>query len=184
MGSWHECSKLTAKQQPFGSNKDFFSEESEIWRLATSMEDHKSEIEDWDLGAGIYISFYLLRSSLQGDDNDIDKLCPQAEATMALYVPDSLDSKEAACRELFDCLNKSLEVLGSRLPTDARVAYSKMSEEICSLLVSDSGEHSTRETQLSCFDTIAAAPIPEDRRSCHLQEAVLLFTTFLSEAAT
>lgn len=33
------------------------------------MEDHKSEIEDWDLGAGIYISFYLLRSSLQ-EDND------------------------------------------------------------------------------------------------------------------
>ena len=33
------------------------------------MEDHKSEIENWDLGAGIYISFYLLRSSLQ-EDND------------------------------------------------------------------------------------------------------------------
>lgn len=38
------------------------------------MEDHKSEIEDWDLGGGIYISFYLLRSSLQGDDSDINKL--------------------------------------------------------------------------------------------------------------
>lgn len=33
------------------------------------MEDHKSEIEDWDLGAGIYVTFYLLRSSLQ-EDND------------------------------------------------------------------------------------------------------------------
>lgn len=147
------------------------AKDSEIWRLATSMEDHKSEIEDWDLGAGIYISFYLLRSSLQGDDDDINKL-------------DSLESKEAACREFFDCLNKSLEVLGTRLPKDARVAYSKMSEEICSLLVSDSGEDSTRETQLSCFDTIVAAPIPEDLRSCHLQEAVLLFTTYLSETTT
>ena len=37
------------------------------------MEDYKSEIEDWDLGAGVYISFYLLRSTLQGDD-DINKL--------------------------------------------------------------------------------------------------------------
>ncbi|KMT15924.1 hypothetical protein BVRB_3g051110 [Beta vulgaris subsp. vulgaris] len=147
------------------------AEDSEIWRLATSLEDHKSEIEDWDLGGGIYISFYLLRSSLQGDDSDINKL-------------ETLESKEAACREFFDCLNKSLEVLGSRLPVDARVAYSKMSEEICSLLVSDSGADSTRETQLSCFDTIAAAPIPEDLRSCHLQEAVLLFTTFLSETTT
>ncbi|CAO2828861.1 unnamed protein product [Amaranthus hypochondriacus] len=146
------------------------AKDSEIWRLATSMEDHKSEIEDWDLGAGVYISFYLLRSSLQGDD-DINKL-------------DSLESKETACREFFDCLNKSLEVLGSKLPTDARVAYSKMSEEICSLLVSDSGEDSTRETQLSCFETIAKAPIPEDLRSCHLQEALLLFTTYLAETAT
>lgn len=33
------------------------------------MEDHKSEIENWELGAGIYISFYLLRNSLQGDTN-------------------------------------------------------------------------------------------------------------------
>lgn len=33
------------------------------------MEDHKSEIEDWDLGAGIYISFYLLRNSLQEDSD-------------------------------------------------------------------------------------------------------------------
>ncbi|XP_021728839.1 nuclear pore complex protein NUP96-like [Chenopodium quinoa] len=147
------------------------AKDSEIWRLATSMEDYKSEIEDWDLGAGIYISFYLLRSSLHGDQDDINKL-------------DSLESKEAACREFFNCLNKSLEVLGIRLPTDARVAYSKMSEEISKLLVSDGGEDSRRETQLTCFDTIAAAPIPEDHRSCHLQEAVLLFTTFLSETAT
>lgn len=29
------------------------------------MEEHKSEIADWDLGAGIYIEFYVIRSSLQ-----------------------------------------------------------------------------------------------------------------------
>lgn len=144
------------------------AEDSEIWRLATSMEDYKSEIEDWDLGAGIYISFYLLRSSLPGDDSDMTKL-------------DSLESRDAACREFFAHLNKSLEVLGEKLPTDARVAYSKMSEEICNLLLSDIGEASTRETQLGCFDTISAAPLPEDLRSCHLQEAVTLFTCFLSE---
>lgn len=40
---------------------------TEIWRIATYMEDHKSEIENWELGAGIYISFYLMRNSLQGD---------------------------------------------------------------------------------------------------------------------
>lgn len=144
------------------------AEDSDIWRLATSMEDHKSEIEDWDLGAGIYISFYLLRSSLQGDDSDVGKL-------------DSLESKDAASKEFFAYQNKSLEVLGGKLPTDARVAYSKMAEEICSLLLSDSGEGSTRETQLGCYDTVAVAPLPEDVRSCHLQDAVALFTCYLSE---
>ena len=39
-----------------------------------------------------------------------------------LFFQDSLESKETACREFFDCLNKSLEVLGSKLPTDARCA--------------------------------------------------------------
>lgn len=32
------------------------------------MEEHKSEIADWDLGAGIYIDFYTIKASLQEDD--------------------------------------------------------------------------------------------------------------------
>lgn len=36
----------------------------EIWRLVIFMEDYKLEIDDWDLGVGIYIFFYLLRSFL------------------------------------------------------------------------------------------------------------------------
>lgn len=144
---------------------------SEVWRLATSMEDHKSEIEDWDLGAGIYISFYLLRRSLQEDNNTMSEL-------------DTLDNRNDACRDFLGRLNKSLAVWGSKLPVDARAAYSKMAQETCNLLVADSGEGSTPETQLSCFDTIFIAPIPEDIRSCHLQVAVSLFTCYLSEAAT
>ncbi|CAL5375554.1 unnamed protein product [Camellia sinensis] len=143
---------------------------SEIWRLATSMEDHKSEIEDWDLGAGIYISFYVLRSSLQEDNDTMGEM-------------DTLESKNDACRDFFGRLNESLAVWGSRLPVGARVAHSKMSEEICNLLLLDSGEGSTREIQLSCFDTVFSAPIPEDVRSCHLQDAVSFFTCHLSEAA-
>lgn len=38
------------------------------------MEDHKSQIENWDLGAGIYISFYLIRSSFQENDNTMSEL--------------------------------------------------------------------------------------------------------------
>ena len=38
------------------------------------MEDHKSEIENWELGGGIYISYYLMRNSLQGDTNAMTQL--------------------------------------------------------------------------------------------------------------
>lgn len=142
---------------------------SEVWRIATSMEDHKSEIENWDLGAGIYISFYVLRSSLQEDNNAMGEL-------------DTLDSKNAASRDFLGRLNESLPVWGGRLPVDARVAYSKMGEEICDLLLADISEGPTRDAQLSCFDTAFKAPIPEDLRSNHLQDAVALFTCHLSEA--
>ncbi|KAK2378290.1 Nucleoporin autopeptidase [Trifolium repens] len=141
---------------------------TEIWRIATLMEDFKSEIENWDLGAGIYISFYLMRNKLQGDTNAMSEL-------------DSLQSKNAACQEFVSQLNESLAVWGCRLPVDARVAYSKMASEICDLLLSAVGEGATRDEQFSCFDTAFSAPIPEDFRSGHLQDAVYLFTSFLSE---
>ncbi|GMY06090.1 nuclear pore complex protein NUP96 [Fagus crenata] len=154
------------------AHKLFLSaQHSEIWRLATSMEDYKSEIENWDLGAGIYISFYLLRSSLQEDNITMSEL-------------DSFEGKNAACRDFLGRLNESLAVLGGRLQVDARVAYSKMAEEVCGLLLSDIGEGSTCDDQLSCFDTAFSAPIPEDLRSSYLQGAVSVFTCFLSEVAT
>ncbi|KAL2335972.1 hypothetical protein Fmac_010418 [Flemingia macrophylla] len=144
---------------------------AEIWSIATSMEDHKSEIENWDLGAGIYISFYLMRNSLQGDADAMTKL-------------DSLQSKNAACQEFVSQLNESLAVWGSRLPVDARVVYSRMAGEICDLLLSAVDDDATRDEQLNCFDTAFGAPIPEDLRSGHLQDAVSLFTSFLTEIAT
>lgn len=143
---------------------------SEIWRLATTMEDHKSEIEDWDLGAGIFISFYALRSSLQEDINTMTEL-------------GTLENKNDECTDFIVRLNKCLAVSGSKLSLDARVVYSKMAEEVCSLLLSDSGEGSSGEVQLSCFNTVFTAPIPEDLRSYHLQDAVSLFTSCLSEMA-
>ncbi|KAL3375051.1 hypothetical protein AABB24_006516 [Solanum stoloniferum] len=146
----------------------FLSEEhSEIWRLAASMEDHKSEIEDWDLGAGIYISFYLLRSSLQEDSDTMNQ--------------DTIENKDNACADFISRLNNSLAVWTNRLPVKARVVYSKIAEEICNLLLSDSGGSSSNEVQLSCYDTIFKAPIPEDTRAYHLQDAVSLFTSYLSE---
>lgn len=65
-----------------------------------------------------------------------------------------------------------------------RMVYTKMAEEVCDLLVADSGEGSTREVQLSCYDTMFSSPIPEDIRSSYLQEAVSTFTHYITEAAS
>ncbi|XP_077249971.1 SUPPRESSOR OF AUXIN RESISTANCE 3 [Tasmannia lanceolata] len=146
------------------------SKHSEIWTLAVSMEEHKSEIADWDLGAGIYIDFYIIKSSLQEEN--------------AMSEQDSLEKKNDTCKKFFSRLNESLSVWGNKFPVDARATYSKMTEELCSLLMTDSGESSTHEVQMSCFNTMLSAPIPQDQRSVHLQDAVSLFTFFLSEVAT
>uniref|UniRef100_A0A1D1Z1U3 Nuclear pore complex protein Nup98-Nup96 n=1 Tax=Anthurium amnicola TaxID=1678845 RepID=A0A1D1Z1U3_9ARAE len=145
------------------------SKHSEIWNIAGTMEMHKSEIADWDLGAGIFIDFYTIRSSLQA--NTIGDL-------------GTLQEKNDACRSFFSHLNESLSVWGRRIPVDARASYSKMAEELCGLLVSVPAEGSTPSVQMSCFETMLIAPIPEDMRSCHLQDAVSVFTYILSEAAT
>ncbi|XP_057790498.1 nuclear pore complex protein NUP96 [Salvia miltiorrhiza] len=143
---------------------------TEIWRLATSMEDYKSEIEFWDLGAGIYISFYILKSSMQEDNSTMTEL-------------DTLDNKNDACAVLISHLNKSLAVWGNKLSVEGRAVFSKMAEEISSLLLSDSDEGLPGEDQLNCFETIFRAPMPEDLRSYHLQDALSLFTCHLSEMA-
>ncbi|KAL3736876.1 hypothetical protein ACJRO7_025760 [Eucalyptus globulus] len=144
---------------------------SEIWRLASLMEEHKSEIENWDLGAGIYISFYSRKSALLEDDDSLNGL-------------DSLESKNAACKNFLDQLNESLAVWAGRLPLEARVAYSKMAEEISSLLLSDISEDPMRDLQLGCFRNVCSAPVPEDVRASHLQDAVALYTCYLSELAS
>ncbi|KAF8080371.1 hypothetical protein N665_0951s0008 [Sinapis alba] len=143
---------------------------SEIWRIATSMDDRKSEIENWDLGAGIYMSFYLLKSSLEEDADTMLEL-------------DSPESRNESCRSFVGRLNESLAVWGDRLPVEARVAYTKMAEEICELLLSGLTVYPDRESQLSCFMTVFKAPLPEDIRSSHLQDAVSLFSLHLSETS-
>lgn len=50
------------------------------------MENHKSEIENWDLGAGIYVSFYLIRSSLQEDNNTMSELVRKFVINVAVYL--------------------------------------------------------------------------------------------------
>ncbi|KAG6513568.1 hypothetical protein ZIOFF_023900 [Zingiber officinale] len=146
------------------------TQDEEIWRITSFMEEHKSEIADWDLGAGIYFDFYILRSSLKEGD--------------IMSETDPLGKKNDECRSFFTRLSESLLIWGSRLPADARLTYAKMSEELCNLLMSIPGLSSTAMVRMSCFDTMLIAPTPEDMRSSHLQSAVSDFTYFLSEIST
>ncbi|KAG5249766.1 PRECOCIOUS family protein [Salix suchowensis] len=128
------------------AHKLFLSaDHSEIWRLAIAMEDHKSEIENWDLGAGIYISFYLIKSSLQDDTNTMSEL-------------DSIESKNSACRDFLSHLNESLAVLRDRLPMDASsrsILHYLYATVMCFLLskVKARGSNSSRSTKtgIICF---------------------------------
>jgi len=46
----------------------------EIWEITSALENHKSEIADWDLGAGIYIDFYILKNSMQEESAMADSV--------------------------------------------------------------------------------------------------------------
>ncbi|KAK1413110.1 hypothetical protein QVD17_34877 [Tagetes erecta] len=145
--------------------------QSEILRYATSMEDHKSEIENWDLGAGIFITFYSLKSSMKEDDGTMTELV-------------SLQEKNDECRKFFSRLKGSLAFWDSRLPIEARTVYAKMAEDISDLLVANPGEGSTTEVKLECFNTIFDSPVPQDLLSSHLQSAISHFTLHLTGAAS
>lgn len=147
------------------------SQHSEVWRLVSIMEEHKSEIADWDLGAGIYIDFYTLRTAFQ------DK--------QLMEEMDSLEKKNVACQNFYVHLNQSLCLWRSKFPVNARVTFSKMADEVASLLMSENKKDAhTRSLQMSCFDTITDAPVPEDLRLCHLQDAVSVFTSWISEVTS
>ncbi|GLJ48858.1 hypothetical protein SUGI_1030380 [Cryptomeria japonica] len=147
------------------------SQHSEIWKFASFMEGNKLEIADWDLGAGIYMDFYTLRQSFQ--DNQLTEEL------------DSLEKKNVSCRDLYVRLKESLCLWRNKFPLNARVAFSKMADEVTSLLMSENrGDMQTQSLQISCFDTIIDAPVPEDLRLCRLQDAVSVFTSWLSEVTS
>lgn len=141
------------------------SQDSEIWRLVCLMEDHKKEIANWSLGGGLFIDFYDLRSSMQKDQKS-GKL-------------GTLEYMTNACRGFFRRLNESLLVWGSKLPVHARATYSSMAEQLSKLLVSIPDD--SMAAQMSCFDAVLSAPVSEDLRSSHLQNAVSLFAYYISE---
>ncbi|KAM3230827.1 hypothetical protein ACQJBY_061169 [Aegilops geniculata] len=142
------------------------SKHQEIFDITSALENHKSEIADWDVGAAIYIDYFNIKN------------CMQEESTMD-DGSDPLESKNELCKSFFDRLNDSLGIWGSKLPIEARACFSKMAEELCELLMSCPGEGSAPDLFMSCFQTMLNAPVPSDDRASYLQEAVSVFTDIL-----
>jgi nuclear pore complex protein Nup98-Nup96 len=57
-----------------------------------------------------------------------------------------------------------------------RACYSKMSEELCELLMNTPGEPNL---YMESFQTMLSAPVPDDHKSPYAQEAVSVFTEIL-----
>ncbi|KAF8718221.1 hypothetical protein HU200_025715 [Digitaria exilis] len=139
------------------------SHHQEIWEITSALENHKSEIADWDLGAGIYIDFYILKNSMQEES--------------AMDDSDPLEKNNESCKSFFGRLNDSLLVWGSKLPVESRACYSKMAEELCELLTNTPSQ--ALNVHMGCFQTMLNAPVPDDHKSPYLQEAVSFFTEIL-----
>ncbi|KAF8776307.1 hypothetical protein HU200_003713 [Digitaria exilis] len=140
----------------------------EIWEITSALENHKSEIADWDLGAGIYIDFYILKNSMQEES--------------AMDDSDPLEKNNESCKSFFGRLNDSLLVWGSKLPVESsveygRACYSKMAAELCELLTNTPSQ--ALNVHMGCFQTMLNAPVPDDHKSPYLQEAVSFFTEIL-----
>lgn len=145
------------------------SKHQEIWDITNVLENHKSEIADWDVGAGIYIDYFIIKNSMQED------------STMDDDDSDPLETKNESCKSFFIRLNDSLIIWGSKLPVEARACYSKMAEELCELLMNSPGEGSAPGLYMGCFETMLNAPVPDDHRASYLQEAVSVFTDILCQ---
>ncbi|KAM0836317.1 hypothetical protein ACQ4PT_062403 [Festuca glaucescens] len=153
------------------------SKHQEIWDITNVLENHKSEIADWDIGAGIYIDYFIIKNSMQEDSTMDDD-------------SDPLETKNESCKSFFVRLNDSLSIWGSKLPVEARVllifmygraCYSKMAEELCELLMNSPGGGSAPGLYMGCFQTMLNAPVPDDHRASYLQEAVSVFTDILCQ---
>lgn len=139
------------------------SNHQEVWRITSALENHKYEIADWDLGAGIYIDFYVLKNSMQ-ERNAMDD-------------SGSLEEMSESCGSFFGRLNESLLVWGSKLPVESRACYSKMAEELCALLVDTPSE--MLNLPMGCLLMMLNAPVPDESRSSYLQDALSVFTEIL-----
>jgi nuclear pore complex protein Nup98-Nup96 len=112
----------------------FTVEHSQVWQVASQLEGHDTEVENWDIGAGLYIEFYTLKTSFVDSFGPVDEL-------------DSLEKKTAACKAFFEQLRRSQNFWKNKTSADAR--YSSFSSRVA-LDVDEVSEL----TECCCFTVI------------------------------
>lgn len=50
------------------------AEHSDVWRLVSQLEHNKADLENFELGAGIFFDFYNLKTNLSSEDDVMEEM--------------------------------------------------------------------------------------------------------------
>lgn len=142
----------------------------ELVELASYMERNKMELDNWDVSGGIYARFFVLKNAFHNND----------------FVPDELgsfESRASSCKVFFQHMKESRSLWESQWSSENRVVYTRMADELVSLLLAESKAKVPYDSsaELKLYNIVMDAPVPEDVHLCRLQGAVSAFTSWLLE---
>ncbi|BBN00670.1 nuclear pore complex protein Nup98-Nup96 [Marchantia polymorpha subsp. ruderalis] len=147
------------------------AEHSDVWRLVSQLEHNKADLENFELGAGIFFDFYNLKTNLSSEDDVMEEM-------------DTLEKQTSACKAFFLRLKESERLWNRKVPKNLRLAYSQMADDLAILLLAESKVRALDNSEeLKSYDAVLDAPLPEHVKACRLQGAVSAFTSWLSETA-
>ncbi|KAJ7532285.1 hypothetical protein O6H91_14G081000 [Diphasiastrum complanatum] len=143
-------------------------EHATIWRIVNEFEENKLEIENWELGAGLFMEFYSLKNSFQEDSS-----------TGELNL---LEKEIGACRSFFGKIKESQSFWEPKCTTLLRVSFAKMADEISKqLLTLSKSKFLSLSSEMRLYDAVMDAPVPADIQFCRLHGAISTFTSWLTE---
>eukprot|EP00249_Psilotum_nudum_P020782 c27844_g1_i2 orf=809-3991(-) len=107
---WHRAHSLFMKS--VAASLFVNNQHAEIMKIATELETWKAELENWDLGGGIYLDFYVLKHSFQNNDVSEDlglEILYKFRTCLHQAIPLNRSLLHVGC-SLSDC--KNLRVYG------------------------------------------------------------------------
>ncbi|XP_024531189.1 nuclear pore complex protein NUP96 [Selaginella moellendorffii] len=144
----------------------------EIWSYASQMDAHKMEIENWDIGSGLYIDFFTLLGSFENSEAYDTELESPVEAKMC------------ACKDFFERLKESQRLWEAKASKLLRLALTRMADEVAALLVSESKvKRVDASLEMEIQSVAMEAGSPEDVQLCRLQGAVSSFSNWIVQIA-